>query len=350
MSIHTDTQCYERWLGKQCTVDKAALKQKHKRMCEDAFVFLRATYYRWARKIDDWCPELHDAPHVLAIGDLHTENYGTWRDGQGRLVWGVNDFDEAASMPYALDLVRLATSAALAPRRLLPANDTCAAILYGYRKGLDDPRPMLLEEHGAWMREHAVCTRRKCDAFWEKVAKFRRDKPPADVEARLQKSLPEGASIRRFCTRAVGGGGLGRPRHLVLAEWRGGQILHEAKALVPSAWDWARGRSSNSSVLLDPARGRYRSPDPFFDTKGKFIYRRIAPDSRKIELGDSPGRHLSREVLRAMGLDLAAIHAAHPKAEKIKADLKTRPPNWLTTASEKAAEGVRRDFKRWRTP
>jgi len=188
MSIHIDTQCYERRLGKQCTVDKAALKQKHKRMCEDAFVFLRATYYRWARKIDDWCPELHDAPHVLAIGDLHTENYGTWRDGQGRLVWGVNDFDEAASMPYVLDLVRLATSAALAPRRLLPANETCRAILEGYRGGLDDPRPMLLEENGAWMRDLAVCTRRKCDAFWEKVAKFRRDKPPADVEARLQKT------------------------------------------------------------------------------------------------------------------------------------------------------------------
>jgi hypothetical protein len=151
-----------------------------------------------------------------------------------------------------------------------------------------------------------------------------------------------------FAPEPSAAGGLGRPRHLVLAEWRGGQILHEAKALVPSAWDWARGRRSDSSVLLDLARGRYRSPDPFFDTKGKFIYRRIAPDSRKIELGDSPGRHLSREVLRAMGFDLAAIHAAHAKAEKINADLERRLPNWLTTASEKAAEGVRRDFKRWK--
>ena len=43
--------------------------------------------------------------------------------------------------------------------------------------------------------------------------------------------------------------------------------------------------------------------------------------------------------LRAMGFDLAAIHAAHSKAAKIKADLKTRPRDWLTTASEKAAEG-----------
>jgi hypothetical protein len=88
-------------------------------------------------------------------------------------------------------------------------------------------------------------------------------------------------------------------------------------------------------VLLDLARDRYRSPDPFFDTKGKFIYRRIAPDSQKIELGDSPGRRLSNEVLRAMGFDIAAIHAAHPKAEKIKANLKRRPSDWLRTASEK---------------
>jgi len=43
------------------------------------------------------------------------KNFGTWRDGDGRLVWGVNDFDEAAVMPYPLDLVRLAASIRLAP-------------------------------------------------------------------------------------------------------------------------------------------------------------------------------------------------------------------------------------------
>ena len=51
---------------------------------------------------------------VLAVGDIHLENFGTWRDADGRLVWGVNDFDEAAQMPYVLDLVRLAASALLA--------------------------------------------------------------------------------------------------------------------------------------------------------------------------------------------------------------------------------------------
>ena len=40
--------------------------------------------------------------------------FGTWRDKEGRLVWGVNDCDEAARMPYAVDLMRLVTSAILA--------------------------------------------------------------------------------------------------------------------------------------------------------------------------------------------------------------------------------------------
>ena len=39
----------------------------------------------------------------------------------------------------------------------------------------------------------------------------------------------------RFATHAKGGGSLGRPRYFALAEWRGGRVLREAKALVPSA-------------------------------------------------------------------------------------------------------------------
>ena len=64
-------------------------------MAKGAFQFLRATYWRWAETIHDVCPELADAPQVLAVGDIHLENFGTWRDVDGRLVWGVNDFDEA---------------------------------------------------------------------------------------------------------------------------------------------------------------------------------------------------------------------------------------------------------------
>ena len=60
--------------------------------------------------------DLATGPEVLAVGYLHIENFGTWRDAEGRLVWGINDFDEACRMPYAIDLVRLAASAVIAAR------------------------------------------------------------------------------------------------------------------------------------------------------------------------------------------------------------------------------------------
>ena len=39
------------------------------------------------------------------VGDLHVENYGTWRDAEGRLVCGNNDFDETCPLPYTNDVV-----------------------------------------------------------------------------------------------------------------------------------------------------------------------------------------------------------------------------------------------------
>ncbi len=64
---------------------------------------------------------------MRAVGDLHVENFSTGRDTEGRLVWGVNDFDEVTRMPYAVDLTRLVTSAILAKRETGLALDPCDA-------------------------------------------------------------------------------------------------------------------------------------------------------------------------------------------------------------------------------
>ena len=146
MSFRKDNKNYEAWLAEQCDVVKKDIAYKHRRMKKSPFIFLRATYFRWARKIGDWCPELMDAPQLLSIGDLHLENFGTWRDADGRLVWGVNDFDEAAVMPYVLDLVRLVTSIQLAPHPAIDPGHAANAVLRGYREGLEDPQPTLLFE------------------------------------------------------------------------------------------------------------------------------------------------------------------------------------------------------------
>ena len=193
MSIQRDTRRYENWLRKQCKVVKHDLDCKHKRMAGSSFMFLRATYYRWARKIEEWCPELSDAPHVLAVGDVHTENFGIWRDKEGRLVWGINDFDEAASMPYLFDLVRLATSARLALGLPLTSVQVGAAILGGYQRGLKKPRPTLLAERKAWMRPLLDYSGKDGKKFWRKVAKYPKAKPPKAVAALLKESLPRHA-------------------------------------------------------------------------------------------------------------------------------------------------------------
>src|ERR1700753_828901 len=118
MDIVASVKKYEAWLGEQQRgdINREDIAEKHKKMAHDAFQFLRGTYWRWGETIcnPDVCPDLQKAPPVLAVGDIHIENFGTWRDVEGRLVWGVNDFDEAAVMPYVHDIVRLAVSAVLA--------------------------------------------------------------------------------------------------------------------------------------------------------------------------------------------------------------------------------------------
>lgn len=347
MSIVSDTRHYEAWLRKNCDVVNADLMHKHKRMRKNAFVFLRATYYRWARRIERWCPELMDAPDVLSVGDTHTENFGTWRDREGRLVWGVNDFDESAEMPYTLDLVRLATSVVLAPKRRLAVRDACLAILSGYRRGLAEPRPTLLDEHELWMRPFVACSDDDRKDFWREVSKYPDANPPRNVIRGLERRLPRHARIVRFCTRVKGGGSLGRPRYLVIATWRGGQIVREAKASVPSAWEWAKQRRPEHLQALKLATKRFRSPDPFFDIDRHFIYRRIAADARRVELGDNAGAHLNRDLLRAMGFELGAIHAAGPHGGKISRDLRRRRPDWLRRNAGVAVMAVRNDYEDW---
>jgi uncharacterized protein (DUF2252 family) len=134
-SFSNDNTAYEEWLRTQCDVVDADLDHKHERMKKIAFVFMRATYFRWAKRISQICPDLEDARQVLSVGDIHLENFGTWRDVEGRLVWGVNDFDEAATMPYPLDLVRLAASVRLS-KFPLNNSDAAEAILDGYKAGL----------------------------------------------------------------------------------------------------------------------------------------------------------------------------------------------------------------------
>lgn len=348
MSFLSDNTAFEAWLKTQCAVVRRDLDYKHERMRLDPFIFLRATFFRWARKIESICPELARAPRVLAVGDLHLENFGTWRDAEGRLIWGVNDFDDAALIPYAFDLLRLATSARLAPDMPVGNREASEAILAGYRRGLAGPRPTLLDEQETWMRPFVACTDAERRRFWQEVDALRPAKLPADAMKALEKGLPRSASKLRFAPRRKGVGSLGRPRYVVSADWGGGRILREVKALVPSAWDWAHGKADPRSRFLDLAEGKFRARDPFLEIRDRFVVRRSAPDARKIELGRGTIRGMPAALLEAMSFDVGAIHAASAsKRAAVLRDLDSRPADWLRQAVKAAAAAVERDFETW---
>src|ERR1700721_844902 len=116
MNIVKATRKYEDWLRLRLRIVEPDLRIKHEQMAAALFPFFRGTFYRWVQLWPEVCAEQNRVPQILGVGDLHVENFGTWRDSDGRLMWGVNDFDEACPFPYTMDLVRLATSALLAIR------------------------------------------------------------------------------------------------------------------------------------------------------------------------------------------------------------------------------------------
>src|SRR5262245_16551957 len=177
MNIVDATLSYERWMATHVAVITADLALKHRRMAASAFTFLRGTFYRWYQLWPKVCSSLLDAPVVPSVGDLHIENFGTWRDLEGRLVWGVNDVDEACSLPYTNDLVRLATSAVLAARQgglRSVRREICEAIVTGYVRSIGQGgRPFVLEEQARWLRRIATNDLRDPVVFWARFDALR---------------------------------------------------------------------------------------------------------------------------------------------------------------------------------
>ncbi len=349
--IVQSTRDYEVWLRRQLGRNLVAggLSEKHEKMCESPFTFLRATYWRWAEMVADVCPDAMDAPQVLSVGDIHLENFGTWRDADGRLVWGVNDFDEAAEMPYPLDLVRLAASALIAGRQVASTGETCAALLRGYRSGLDSPRPFVLDRDCAWLRELVVVSEKKRAKFWKKIESSKWVKAPPAYRAALLATMPAPRLSIRTARRTAGTGSLGRPRWIAMADWNGAPVVREAKAVIVSAWLRAHGGRKTRISCQAIANGHYRAVDPWHRFTKSTVVRRLSPNNRKVEVDDDPAALLSSQMLEAMGFDLASVHlGVVNRAAAIKRNLARRKSGWLEDLATKMAAAVDADFAVWK--
>jgi hypothetical protein len=354
MNIKESTAAYEAWLGKKIPLIAADLKLKHQRMAEGAFPFLRATYYRFAQLWPEHCPELVNAPAVLGVGDLHVENFGTWRDSEGRLIWGVNDFDEVCELPYPVDLVRLAVSAFLAAGDGVSScrpDEACAAILDGYTQGLQHGgQPFVLAECHHVLRELALNELRDPVRFWDKLNQWpEADKVPANVKAFLTRALPGPVAQYKIIHRQAGLGSLGRRRYTLITEWCGGYIAREAKELRLSAWHWMDKKPSGKIFYTTAIARAVRVADPTVYTKQQWLLRRLAPDCSRVELNQLPAKRDELKLLHAMGLETANIHLGTKNSiPKIIADLRKRPSRWLYNAARAMEAATIDDWKQWR--
>jgi uncharacterized protein (DUF2252 family) len=126
--------------------DPVAFRGKYRTMASDPHAFYRGTaclYYADVTADEDpFCDDR--SGRIWIHGDLHVENFGTYLNSDGRLVFDINDFDEAYLGRFTWDLQRFAASLALVGwQKALPEEDVRRLVgryIRAYLSQVDDYR------------------------------------------------------------------------------------------------------------------------------------------------------------------------------------------------------------------
>jgi uncharacterized protein (DUF2252 family) len=228
--------------------DPHLLQLKYKLMKQDPFAFFRGTCHLF---YEDWPANspLNDAPPAWICGDLHLQNFGSYK-GDNRLVYfGINDFDEAVLAPCTWDLARLLVSLLLAVRSEKFSKtqdvDLCKYVLDIYTNTLLKGRINTIDDDDAVGPVKDLLTqveRRQRQAFLDKItilaAGTRKllingthtspvnDAERAEVTALINKwganhTNPQFFKVLDVAHRIAGIGSLGVERYVVLVEGKG---------------------------------------------------------------------------------------------------------------------------------
>ncbi len=332
------------------------------------FPFFRATLYRWIQQWRKECRQLDEREEdvLVAVGDLHLENFGTWRDSRERVVWGVLDYDEASRMPFTSDLVRLATSIALAKDEAGtdPGLDTIAAnLLAGYRDCLSrGGAPVLITETA---RPQLLGLRNTPDEsperFWARKLQAEGNlaiKPkelPRGLEEIFRSGFARSAKLKYFRQRKPEElGSLGRRRYLAVTGSDASQmIVREAKALVPSAIHWLEMRAAAPSLTATLLQRAVRSPDPSLQVHDRWLIRQLASDAIRLPVSFlRENSFLSTgDLIHTMGFESANIHVGSKSPAELGAALDRLVgelrADWLEAATERMMRATREDQLTW---
>jgi hypothetical protein len=231
-------------------------------------------------------------------------------------------------------------------------------MLQGYREAmLAKGCAYVLGEKHQWLRLIAEGDLRDPVRFWQKVdalPTLKGECPVSAIDA-LQHLMPAPGIPFRLAHRTAGLGSLGHARYVAIADWHGGRIAREAKALVPSSSHWAQTLDSKKNggpaeILYQTIINRaVRCPDPFVQLRGRWIVRRLGPHCSRIELASLRAPDTELRLLHAMGGETANIHLGTLSARKfILRHLDKQKPRWLHHAAEAMLDAVRSDWEVWK--
>ncbi|MFI5280158.1 MAG: DUF2252 domain-containing protein [Gemmatimonadales bacterium] len=316
------------------------LRLKYEALCSGAFRFLRGTCHLF---YEDWPKRspLNSAPRTWISGDLHLENFGSYKGDDRIIYFDINDFDEAVLAPCTFELARFATSVLVGARdfgaRKSQATQMIRHYLDAYSHALARGKARRVERlvaegmvrdlldallHRTRLQLLGRRTERKSGKRRLKLGK--RALPASAAQkrevsaflaayARTQES-PAFFRVLDVARRVAGTGSLGVQRYVVLVEGKGspdGNYLLDLKEARPTALApyvpcrqplWA-----NEADRVVTIQDRMQAVAPALlhsvtmERRG-FILRELQPSEDRLTLADCGGRMIKLEsVMRTMG-------------------------------------------------
>lgn len=225
--------------------DPERLERKYAAMRQSPFVFFRGSCHLFYQ---DWPvgSDLDQAPHAWICGDLHLENFGSFKGDNRLSYFDMNDFDEAQLAPASWELARFLTSILVGAESIgvngPEAVALCHSFLDSYRAALREGKPRWVERATAEGLVKSLLEglrNRTSQDYLDSRTKLRNGKRAIRLDGKraLAASDQDYAKITRFMAdfarqqsnpgffkvldvarRIAGTGSLGQERYVILVE------------------------------------------------------------------------------------------------------------------------------------
>ena len=342
-------------------------REKFDELADDFVKFFRGTALLFYR---DMVGQDFHMPTVMALGDVHPENFGVMPDENGAPIFGVNDFDETMYAPFTWDLKRGAVGFWIAARetggmKRKKRRKVVNAFLTGYLDAMQGYAERATEKNDAYRLDNSPEVIRRLfeeaweerrDWLWDDYLKpsgrgFRPDdelQPVSSETEKFQKAVdelvkskgievPDRAGelrVKDVCVRhGQGTASLGLPRYYVLIEGPSkdatDDLIIEFKRARQSALDGltppTEFRAGNKADrILHGQTVQLAHGDIFYgavDIDGEsFMTRERAPFRDDIDLGELSDKTW-RDYARVCGAALAQSHALSDDLGEIDYDV-----------------------------